>query len=317
MILITGAGGYIGRRLVRRLRAQGHTLRCLATPQHARYVLDDPAIERFALAEPDDRQWSELVAGIHTIIHLRSAMWWGGAADQSAVEIEGTKKLISAARNAQVGRIVLISHLNAATASGIETLRIKSMQEDLLRNSGIAHTIIRSSLVFGEGDSFISHLAANLYLNPLFLLTPSRGEFLQQPLYVNDLVEAILRSLNSIDLLDTTVSVGGPELLSFQELLQTIARVLSIKRTMLPIPPFLLRGMNRVWRRFVPRSLITDQWFDLVFTSRTTDPIHFARTFALQPQRLEDTLQQYLPRQNHFGFWLRRVFRRAPRRNRS
>lgn len=317
MILITGAGGYIGRRLVRRLLAQGYSLRCLTTPQHARFVPNDPAIELFALAEPDDRLWSDLAAGIHTIIHLRSSMWWGGAADQRAIEIEGTKKLIRAARNAQVGRIILISHLNAATSSGIEALRIKSMQEDLLRNSGIAHTIIRSSLVFGEGDSFISHLAANLYLNPLFLLIPSRGEFLQQPLYVNDLVEAIVHSLASIDLLDTTVSVGGPELLSFQELLQTIARVLSIRRMMIPFPPFLLRGFNRIWGRLVPRSLITDQWFDLVFTSRTTDPIHFVRTFAIQPQRFEDTLQQYLPRQNHYGLWLRRVFRRTPRRTKS
>ena len=317
MILVTGAGGYIGRRLVQRLLTEGYHVRCLYTSQHARFIPDHPSIEAFVQNEPDSQFWSSLVDGIHTIIHLRSSMWWGRTVDQKAIEIEGTRKLIYAAKSAEVGRITLISHLNATPTSGIETLNTKSIQEQLIRESGLAYTIIQSSLVFGELDSFISHLAAIFYLNPFVYSLPSRGEFLQQPLYVSDLIDALILSLDSIEMVDKTVPIGGPELLTFSELILTMMRVLSVRRTMIPIPPYILRWINKVVSIFLPRTLITEQWFDLVFTSRTTDPVNFVRFFGMQPRRFEDTLMQYLPNQNHFGLLLRRSFRRAPRRTKS
>lgn len=314
MILVTGAGGYIGRRLVMCLLANGHSIRCQVTPQHARSFPDNPAIETYIQHEPEDELWSQMVDGVHSIIHLRSAMWWGRVQDLQAIEIEGTRKLIQAAKQAHVGRIILISHLEATPASGIETLRIKGMQELLLRESGLAFTIIRSSLVFGEADSFINHLAAILSANPFFFIQPGRGEYLQQPIYVGDLVEALNRSLDSLELVDKTITVGGPEFLTFTELIQAIMRVTGMQRPLLDAPPYLLRWLTRVMSLLLPRSLITEQWLDLVFTSRTTSTGNLPRSFGIQPQRLEDTLLGYLPRQNHIGLLLRRSFRRQPRR---
>ena len=92
MILVTGAGGYIGRRLIQRLLTEGYHVRCLSTSQHARFIPDHPAIEAFVHNDPDSQLWSSLVDGIHTIIHLRSSMWWGRAEDQKAIEIEGTQE---------------------------------------------------------------------------------------------------------------------------------------------------------------------------------------------------------------------------------
>ena len=241
-------------------------------------------------------------------------MWWGRVQDLRAIEIEGTRALIRAARSAHVGRVILVSHLNASPASGIPTLRIKGMQEQLLRESGLAFTIIRSALVFGEADSFISHLAAILRANPFFFAQPGRGEYLLQPIYVGDLVEATARSLQRLDVVDETVTVGGPEYLSLTELLQTIMRVTGMQRPLLDAPPYLLRWLAQIGSRLLPRSLITEQWLDLVVTSRTTSIGNLPRSFGIQPKRLEDTLLGYLPQQKHFRFLLRRSFRRRPRR---
>ncbi len=314
MILVTGAGGYIGRRLVAHLLVEGRLLRCLVTPQHARALPEDSALETHIHHEPNDALWAQLVDGVHCIIHLRSAMWWGQAQDLHAIEIEGTRALIRAARLAHVGRVILVSHLDASPASGIPTLRIKGAQEQLLRESGLAFTIIRSALVFGEADSFISHLAALLRANPLFFAQPSRGEYLLQPIYVGDLVEAIARSLQRLDVVDETVTVGGPEYLTFTELLRTIMRVTGMQRPLLDAPPYLLSWLALVGSRLLPRSLITEQWLDLVATSRTTGIGNLPRSFGIHPQRLEETLLGYLPRQRHFRTLMQRIFRRRPQR---
>ena len=72
------------------------------TPQHARALPEDSALETHIHHEPNDALWAQLVDGVHCIIHLRSAMWWGRAQDLHAIEIEGTRALIRAARLAHV-----------------------------------------------------------------------------------------------------------------------------------------------------------------------------------------------------------------------
>ena len=313
MILITGAGGYIGQRLVARLVRENWPLRCLIAQQHERGFSHNQDVELHVHNAPDDALWSQLVEGIDCIIHLRSAHWWGRSEDLYSVEILDLQALLRAARSAGVGRIITLSHLGATLTSGIGTLRLKAEVEELLKTSGLAYTIIRSALVYGEDDSFICHLAALLRANPLFFLQPGQGGYLQQPLHVNDLVEALARSLRRIDIVDDIVNVGGPEYMTFSELLQTIMRVTKMPRSLISVPPYFLRLLAQLFSHILPRSLITDQWFDLVTVSRTTSIQNLRRTFDIQPKRLEDTLRLYLSDKNHLRCLFARSFRKRPR----
>jgi NADH dehydrogenase len=192
-------------------------------------------------------------------------------------------------------------------------MRYKGMVEETIRASGLAFTIIRSGLVFGEDDAFINHLAMQLRANPFIFLMPGHGEVVLHPIYIDDLISAILRSLETIESVDTTVEIGGPEYITLDDLIRTVMRVSGTRRLVIPVPPYLLRWLTTLWTTFLPRSLITSQWLDILATNRTARLGSIFEHFGIRPRRFEDTLLTYM-RGRHYGLaTLRYTFRRRPR----
>lgn len=317
MILVTGGTGFIGRHVVSKLMESGVPLRCLLSEQQQRRLPWDPAAphapEIVTGTLLDEEVMFAALNGVHVIIHLESAMWWGRARDLERVELVGTRTLIGVARSARVGRIITVSQLGAAPSSAFTLLRVKGMLEDMIRASGLAYTIIRSGLVYGPDDAFINHIVMMLRLNPLFIAIPGRGDVVLNPLYIDDLTEAVVRSLEQIDLVDETVEIGGPEYLTFEELVLTIMRVSGLRRVVLPVAPYLLRSAARVYGLIFPRSLMTSQWFDILAASRTARLGNLYDYFGIRPRRFEDTLLTYLPGRRYLLPALRYALRRRPR----
>ena len=157
MSLVTGGTGLIGRHVVKKLMAAGTPVRCLLSEQQQRRLPWEPAAphapEIVTGTVLDEEVMFGALNGVHVIIHLENAMWWGRPRDLERVELVGTRTLIGVARSARVGRIITLSHLGAAPSSAFTLLRIKGMLEDMIRASGLAYTIIRSVLVFGTEDA--------------------------------------------------------------------------------------------------------------------------------------------------------------------
>jgi NADH dehydrogenase len=317
MILVTGAVGFVGRYVVRQLMAEGLPVRCLLPEYQSRRLPwhDEPGgVPEIVVGTLlDDEAVFKAVTGVHTIIHLASAQWWGRQRDLERVEIAGTRNLIAIARSARVGRIITLSHLGAASSSAYLLHRIKGQVEELVRNSGLAYTILRTGIIFGEDDVFINHIAMMLRMNPFFFLMPGQGEIVLHPIYIDDLVKAIGRSLESIDAIDKTLEIGGLEYVTLEDLLFTVMRVTGMQRFIIPVPPYLLRWITIVYDRLLPRTLMTPQWLDILATNRTAGLGNMYDYFRFQPRRFEDTLLTYLPRQRHFWRVLRHTFRRRPR----
>ena len=261
----------------------------------------------------NQEQLFRAVTGCHAVIHLENAMWWGRRRDLEHVELAGARALAAVARSARVGRIITLSQLGAAPSSAFNLHRVKGEVEDMLRNSGVAFTIIRSGIVYGPDDAFINHIASMLRINPIFFLLPGRGDVVLHPIYIDDLVEALYRSLSQIRLVDTTIEIGGAEYMSLRDLIRTIMRVCGMRRLVIPVPPYFLRWVTAIYSRVLPRSLMTSQWLDILATNRTAPLSGVYDFFDFQPRRFEEMLLTYLPRRKHLLGSLRDTFRRRPR----
>lgn len=318
MILITGATGLVGRNLVRRLMAESLPMRCLLPESRARRVpwdVGDPnAPEIIAGGVTDEEAFFRAVTGCHTVIHLENALWWGRRRDLEEIELAGARVLTAVARAARVGRIITLSQLGAAPASAYALHRVKGEVEDVIRNGGVAFTVIRSGIVYAPEDAFINHIASMLRANPLFFFMPGAGEVVLHPIYIDDLIEAIVRSMRLLRLVDATVDIGGAEYVSLRDMLRTIMRVTGMRRMLVSLPPYFLRWFTEIYHRLLPRSLMTSQWLDILAANRTAPLGNAYDFFGFQPRRFEETLLEYLPQRRHFVGLLRDTLRRGPRR---
>ncbi|MBN1963943.1 MAG: NAD(P)H-binding protein [Anaerolineae bacterium] len=314
MILVTGSTGFIGRHLVAGLAEAGWPVRVLLPPRRRgplRLPWPDHTVEVAQGSIHDTTQLQAAMQGVHTVFHLASAQWWGSARDLNRVDVEGTRNVIRAAQAARIGRLVVMSHLGAAPASAYVLLRAKGTMEDLVRNSGLAYTIIRSGIVFGEEDVFVNGVAMVLRSNPFLFLQPGQGESLLHPLYIADLIRGLIGTLDNLETVDRVLEIGGPEYLTFSEMVRTVMRVSHAHRAILPLPPYLVRWLTQFIRRVLPRWPTTPQWFDLLASHRTASLSSLPDVFGFKPRRFEDTLLTYMPGRRYLFQLLRFVVRRG------
>jgi uncharacterized protein YbjT (DUF2867 family) len=317
MILITGATGFVGRALLARLLEAGLTVRLLvdARAQASQSSNPDPLWdhERVQLVQGsifNEEGLNQAFLGVRSVFHLTSAQWWGRKRDLEQIDLLGTQNVIAAARVARVGRLYMLSHFGASPASGFALLKAKGQVEEAVRNSGLAYTIFRCGAIFGPGDSFVNNIALLLRTNPIFFLQPGFGEGMLHPLYIDDLVEALYRSLESLDTIDQVLSIGGPEYMSYNEMVRTIMRVTNAPRLIINVPPYLMRASSRLTNRLFPGYPMTPQWLDILAGNRIAPMGKLYELFAMQPARFEDTILRYMPKQPYRARLLLALLRR-------
>jgi NADH dehydrogenase len=310
MILVTGATGLVGRELVPRLAADGWPVRVLVPPRRRAGIAWPEGVEVLHGDLDDAPTLQQAVQGAHSVFHLASAQWWGSRRDLERVDIQGTRHVIAAARSARVGRLYYLSQLGAEPSSAYNLLRVKGQAEALVRNSGVAYTIMRCGLVFGPEDRFVNGIAMLLRTNPLFYLQTGRGDSLLHPLYIGDLVKALVNALTAVDLVDATIEIGGAEYVTYNEMIRTVMRVTGAHRTILAVPPYLLRTVNGIVTRVVRRWPMTPQWFDILASNRTAKLGNLYDYCGVRPVRFEDTLLTYMPQRHYLPELLRFLMRR-------
>lgn len=317
MILVTGATGFVGRHLIQRLMQDNKQVRVLIPDYKQNSITwnqeeeNTPEIVIGTLM--DDEALYQAVSGVHLIIHLESAMWWGRERDIERFELVGTRNLIAAARAARVGRIMVLSHLGASPSSAFTLLRTKGQFEALIRDSGLAYTILRVGILFGEDDSFINHITSTMSINPAYHLMPGIGEVVLHPLYIDDLIEAMMRCLVQLNTVDRIIDIGGIEYITYKDLLSTIMRLTGKSPYVVSVPPYFLRFLVRMQGLVFRRTLITQQTLDYLAASRTAPLNNLYHTFGIHARRLEDTLLTYLPQKRFWGQAMRYAFKRRPK----
>ncbi|GAB4420231.1 MAG: hypothetical protein Kow002_08500 [Anaerolineales bacterium] len=233
----------------------------------------------------DQRGLRAALRDVETVIHLAGTEWQGRSADLLKVDIQGTQNLAQAAKDAGVARFVFISHIGADKNSGFPVHRAKGLAEEYIRKSGVPHTIIRSSIVFGPEDHFTTDLAALLRIAPGFFFTPGSGQTLVQPLWVEDLVTSLVWAMESPDTLDQTYEIGGSEYFTIRQVMSTIMDVIRVRRILVAAPPPFLRSLIVTLETFFPRYPLSSFWVDYTAVNRTCPVENLPRTFGLMPAR--------------------------------
>ncbi len=245
------------------------------------------------------------MVGVDTVYHLAGVERRGAKADLMETDIRGTRSIVHAAQNAAVKRIFYISHLGAERASAYPVLKAKAIAEAHIRRSGIDFTILRTAMVFGPGDGFTTGIAQLLEALPFGILMPGDGDVRIQPLWINDLVTCLVWGLDDEDTRNQIYDLGGPEYLSFREILEIIMAELGLKRAMIAVSPPYLRAMTVFFEYLLPMPPVSVYWLDYFATNRTCALDTIPRVFNLLPARFSQRLD-FLQAQN----W-RRVFWRS------
>ena len=297
VILVTGATGFVGRRLIRRLgELPGLEVRVLLRPGSDLERLPHGVAVHAMIGDlntPD----SLLAAmdGVHTVFHLIGTDTRGRHARLDEVDVAGTRALLEAALAARIGRIVTISRLGADRNSAYPILRAKGEIEEAVKSSGLAYTIFRTGVLFGEGDRFSSHLAMLIKTFPVFFV-PGDGEQILQPLWVEDLVSALTLSLQNLDLIDQTIEIAGPELLTFRRIAMRIMYALNVRRAIMGVPFQIYQAGAWYFDGLFARWPITSLWIQMLAARQTAELGTIERLFGFRPAAFDiGLIDHYLP----------------------
>ena len=296
MILVTGATGFIGRVLVRQLTETGQTVRVLLrpSPRSPRLPKGVP-VEVAVVALNDERGLRAALRGVDQVYHLASAASQGRSGNLFTTDIEGTRTLAQVAASADIRRFIYLSHLGSDRASAFPVHKAKGIAEEHIRKSGVPHTIIRSSVIFGPEDHFTTSLARLIRGAPGLLPIPGDGRTLLQPLWVEDLVTCLVWALQNPEAANQTYDIGGGEYFTVRQVLETLMGVIRTRRLIVPLPPPYMRALFVTLDAFTPGFNVPTYLLDYVAVNRTCPVDNLPRIFGLMPARFAYRLN-YLQR---------------------
>jgi NADH dehydrogenase len=239
--VVTGAFGYTGKYITRRLLSEGESVRTLTRhPQNPNLFGDRVKAFPFNFDRPgelrDALRGAEILYNTYWVRFPRGEVTFDRA-------VENTRTLIQAAQDAGVRKIVHISITNAAADSPLPYFRGKGLVEEAIIHSKLSYAIIRPSVVFGAEDILINNIAWLLRRFPLFPVAGA-GEYPVRPVYVEDVAELAVEAAHHKE--NLTEDAVGPETYSFNELVRLIADKAQSKARIIHIRPGLALFLSQL-----------------------------------------------------------------------
>lgn len=280
---VTGAFGYSGKYVARKLLAAGQNVitltnsadrdnefggRLRAFPYH----FDEPAL---------------LAKSLEGVEVLYNTYWvrFNHALFTHADAVQNTLTLFNAAKQAGVQRIVHVSITNPSLDSSLEYFSGKARLEQALMQSGISYAILRPTVLFGKEDILINNIAWLLRHLPVFGVFGD-GSYRVQPIYVEDLAALAVQQGENRE--NSIINAIGPETFTYRQLVNTIAELIGVRRTILGVPPWFGYWMGKVIGAMVGDVMITRDEIEGLMAD-----LLYTQSPPAGPTRLTDWIRQH------------------------
>lgn len=313
MILVTGASGYVGNNLVRRLVELGKPVRAMVNnPDKALARLGDIE-KKIEIVKGDvtrPETLTDWVQDVDVVIHLVAIAIEKGKRTYETVNTQGTINIVDAAKKAGVSRFINMCQNGAGSQVASRFLRSKGVAQEYVAASGLDWTAMRPSVIWGPQDEFANVQARLIKMTPILFPIVGDGKARFQPVYVGDVVEAFVKSIDDPSTIGHEYELGGPEVLTYEEIVKRVFKALGTSRITPKIPVSVLRPVVTIMQTVLPNPPVSTTLLDLLAVPNVVSDNALVSKFGITPRPFTPQNLQYM-RSFTIGTTLGKFFGRA------
>jgi uncharacterized protein YbjT (DUF2867 family) len=308
IVVVIGGSGFVGRHVVQALARSGYRVRVAVRRPDLAYHLQPLGFPgqimpvQANLRVPDSLE--RVSASAFAVINMVGILHQSGHQTFSAIHVEGARAAANAARNAGAERFVQVSAIGADPHSRSAYARSKAEGETVVAGVFPGATVIRPAIVFGPEDHFFNRFAAMAVWSPVLpLIGGGRTRF--EPVYAGDIGEAVVRLFERRTTAGQVFELGGPEILTFRQLMAFVLRTIGRRRLLLPVPWWLAYTQAAVLG-LLPKPILTvDQVRmlrrDTVVSDAARSDRRTLEGLGITPEGIETLVPAYLYRFRRAG----------------
>lgn len=312
MIVVTGASGYIGSHVVKRLINEGKAVRAM--------VRDPARAQEESRLSGLDLEWVEAdvthpdsllnaMSGASAAIHTVAIAIEKGGRRYEDINYQGTVNVVEAALDSGVQRFINLSQLGADPDLPYRFLASKGKAQAFVAASSLQWTAFRPSVVWGPEDEFANTFARLAPITPLIFPIVGDENARFEPVWVGDLATCIVAALDDPHTFGQEYEIGGPEVLTLEDIERRTLKAIGARRWMVRFPMPILRLVVSLMETLLPQPPVTRSLLELLAVSNVTEDNAIQR-FVPDPRpftpvniapymrqfKVRDTLAQYLGR---------------------
>lgn len=280
-VLLTGGTGYVGRTLKEKLRGQGHDVRLLVRRESAHKMGAGDGCEIVLGDILDSHACLRAVDGCEAVVHLVGIIreYPDEGTTYVAMHTEATFNILDAARRTGIERFVHMSALGASAESRSRYHVTKFEAEEIVRKSDLRWTVFRPSVIFHPGGQFIRELVDLVHRQVVPVI--DGGKALLQPVSLENVTDAMARTLRMPETQGRVFEAGGPDRVRFSDLLDRVAKHYQVHPNTMKVSSLFMRPVVRLLQRFKTFPLTEDQLLMLI-EDNICDTGAFQTTFGFE-----------------------------------
>ena len=308
LITVFGGSGFVGSQVVQDLARRGWRIRVAVRRPDRAYKLQTSGhvgqIQAVRCDATDPAQVEAALAGADAAINLIGVLYEAGSRSFQALHVDAARNIAIGCAAAGVDRLVHVSALGANPESESKYACTKAAGEMAVREAKPDAVVIRPSIVFGAGDSFLNRFASMATMSPALPLIGG-GKTRFQPVYVGDVAESIARAVERSDAAGRTFELGGPEVMTFEDVLRLILRETRRRDGLIPLPFFAARAIGSLAQLTalvgIAPALTRDQVVLLEADNVVADGAEGLAALGIEPTGVEAIAPSYLWRYRRGG----------------